>query len=64
MPSSRAISSSEGSRPKTWIIRRWVRWNLLTFSTMWTGMRIVRPLSAIARVMACRIHHVAYVENL
>ena len=27
-------------------------------------MRIVRLLSAIARVMAWRIHHVAYVENL
>ena len=31
---------------------------------MWTGMRMVRPLSAIARVTAWRIHHVAYVENL
>ena len=31
---------------------------------MWTGIRIVRALSAIARVTACRIHHVAYVENL
>jgi hypothetical protein len=37
---------------------------LLSFSTMWTGMRIVRPLSAIARVTAWRIHQVAYVENL
>src|ERR671911_2511475 len=27
-------------------------------------MRMVRPLSAMARVMACLIHHVAYVENL
>src|SRR5215210_275114 len=27
-------------------------------------MRMVLPLSAIARVMACLIHHVAYVENL
>src|SRR5215217_8667279 len=27
-------------------------------------MRMVRPLSAIALVMACLIHHVAYVENL
>ena len=25
---------------------------------------MVRAWSAMARVMACRIHHVAYVENL
>ena len=31
-------------------------------STMWTGIRIVRAWSAIARVIAWRIHHVAYVE--
>jgi len=31
---------------------------------MCTGIRIVRAWSAIARVIACRIHHVAYVENL
>jgi hypothetical protein len=31
---------------------------------MWTGMRIVAAWSAMARVIACRIHHVAYVENL
>ena len=31
---------------------------------MWTGMRMVRPLSAMARVTAWRIHQVAYVENL
>jgi hypothetical protein len=30
---------------------------------MWTGMRMVRAWSAMARVMAWRIHHVAYVEN-
>src|SRR2546428_2346649 len=36
----------------------------LSVSTMWTGIRIVREWSAIARVMAWRIHHVAYVENL
>ena len=28
-------------------------------SFMCTGMRMVRDWSAIARVMACRIHHVA-----
>ena len=31
---------------------------------MWTGRRIDRERSAIARVMPWRIHHVAYVENL
>ena len=31
---------------------------------MCTGSRMVRAWSAIARVSACRIHHVAYVENL
>ena len=31
---------------------------------MCTGMRIVRAWSAIARVIAWRIHQVAYVENL
>ncbi len=36
----------------------------MSFSTTWTGMRIVRALSASARATACRIHHVAYVENL
>ena len=35
-----------------------------TWSTTCTGRRIVRPWSAIARVTAWRIHHVAYVESL
>ncbi len=34
------------------------------FSTMCTGMRMVRAWSAMARVIAWRIHQVAYVENL
>ena len=38
--------------------------SLFIVSIMWTGMRIVRDWSAMARVMAWRIHHVAYVENL
>ena len=38
--------------------------SLLMVSTIWTGIRMVRAWSAIARVMAWRIHHVAYVENL
>ena len=28
-------------------------------SSMWTGMRIVRDWSAMARVIPCRIHQVA-----
>ena len=32
---------------------------LLSFSTMWTGIRIVRALSASARAIAWRIHQVA-----
>jgi len=38
--------------------------DLVQLLDMCTGMRIVRALSAIARVTAWRIHHVAYVENL
>src|SRR2546422_170027 len=54
-----AISSGVGSRPSSWTSWREVRISLLIVSIMWTGMRIVRAWSAIARVMACRIHHVA-----
>ena len=36
-----------------------VRMSLLMVSIMCTGIRMVRAWSAIARVMACRIHHVA-----
>ena len=53
-----------GSRPSSCSSRRETRISLLIVSTMWTGMRIVRAWSAIARVIAWRIHHVAYVENL
>ena len=38
---------------------RETRMSRLIVSTMWTGMRMVRAWSAIARVIACRIHHVA-----
>jgi hypothetical protein len=31
---------------------------------MWTGTRMVRAWSAMARVIAWRIHQVAYVLNL
>jgi hypothetical protein len=36
-----------------------VRISLLIVSIMCTGIRIVRAWSAIARVIACRIHQVA-----
>ena len=57
--SSVAISSGVGSRPSCWMSWRSTWMTLLSFSTMCTGMRIVRPLSAIARVTAWRIHQVA-----
>ena len=59
-----AISSIVGSRPSSCSIWREMRSTLFIVSTMCTGMRMVRAWSAIARVMAWRIHHVAYVENL
>ena len=59
-----AISSTVGSRPSSWRSPRETRISRLIVSTMWTGMRIVRAWSAMARVMAWRIHQVAYVENL
>ena len=59
MPISSPISSRVGSRPSSWSSRRETRTSLLIVSTMWTGMRIVRAWSAMARVMACRIHQVA-----
>ena len=62
--SSSAISSGRGSRPSRWTSWRSMCTTLFSFSTMCTGMRIVRALSAIARVTAWRIHQVAYVENL
>ena len=54
-----AISAGSGSRPSFCTSWRSTCTALLSFSTMCTGMRIVRDLSAIARVTACRIHHVA-----
>ena len=56
---SRPISSGVGSRPRSWRSWRWMRISLLIVSTMCTGMRMVRAWSAMARVMAWRIHHVA-----
>ncbi len=53
------ISSQVGSRPYSWTRRRLTRSSLLIVSTMCTGMRMVRAWSAMARVIACRIHQVA-----
>ena len=53
-----------GSCPVSCRIWREIRFILLIVSIMCTGMRIVRAWSAIERVIAWRIHHVAYVENL
>ena len=64
MSISLASSSGVGSRPRSCSSSRWMRPSLLMTSTMCTGMRMVRAWSAMARVMAWRIHHVAYVENL
>ena len=54
-----ASSSTVGSRSSSCIIWRCTRCTLLIDSTMCTGMRMVRAWSAMARVMAWRIHHVA-----
>ncbi len=54
-----AISSLVGSRPISWTSCRLIRMSLLIVSIMWTGIRMVRAWSAMARVMAWRIHQVA-----
>ena len=54
-----ASSSGVGSRPISLIMFRFTREMRLSVSTMCTGMRMVREWSAMARVMAWRIHHVA-----
>ena len=59
MPASLAISSIVGSRPRSWTSFLPMFRSLLIVSIMWTGMRMVRAWSAMARVMAWRIHHVA-----
>src|SRR5215471_20232855 len=59
MPSFSASSSGVGSRPISCSICRLVRTILLIVSIMCTGMRMVRAWSAIERVIAWRIHHVA-----
>ncbi|MNC46221.1 hypothetical protein D3C75_952300 [compost metagenome] len=58
-PISLAISSSVGSRPRSCSSWRDTRTNLFSVSTICTGIRMVRAWSAMARVIACLIHHVA-----
>ena len=59
-----AVSSIVGSRPFSWSSFFETLRSFDIVSIMWTGMRIVRAWSAMARVIAWRIHHVAYVLNL
>ena len=59
-----AISSGVGSRPSSCKSFFAVALSFVSRSIICTGIRIVRAWSAIARVIAWRIHHVAYVENL
>src|SRR3982751_6362750 len=53
-----------GSRPFSWSSFFDTFRSFDIVSIMCTGMRIVRAWSAIARVIAWRIHQVAYVLNL
>ena len=59
IPVTSAISSAVGSRPSSVTSLRSARPILLSFSTTWTGILIVRALSASARAIAWRIHQVA-----
>ena len=54
-----AISSVVGSRPRSLTSSREAVLTLLSSSIMCTGTRMVRPWSAIALVIAWRIHQVA-----
>ncbi len=54
-----ASVAGSGSTPVSCRIWREMRFILLIVSIMCTGMRMVRAWSAIERVMAWRIHHVA-----
>ncbi|CPK78129.1 Uncharacterised protein [Bordetella pertussis] len=51
--------AGSGSAPVSCRIWRLIRFILLIVSIMWTGIRMVRAWSAMERVMAWRIHHVA-----
>ena len=54
-----ASNAGSGSCPVSCRICREMRFILLMVSIMCTGMRMVRAWSAIERVIAWRIHHVA-----
>ena len=57
LPELKALKEDLHRHPElSW---REVRTRRLIFSTMCTGMRMVRAWSAMERVMACRIHQVA-----
>ena len=58
-PAMSAISSIVISRSPWASSLRWAPSSFLRMLSMWIGIRIVRPLSAIAREMAWRIHQVA-----
>jgi hypothetical protein len=59
MPAFSASSSIVGSTPVSCSTSFWMFRSLVIVSIMCTGMRIVRAWSAIARVIAWRIHQVA-----
>ncbi len=59
MPAAKAVSSRLGSEPFSWNNWRCTPRTRPIVSIMCTGTRIVRLWSAIARVMAWRIHQVA-----
>src|SRR5207237_444741 len=59
---SSAISSSVGSRPSSIQSVRSARFIFCSRSTMCTGMRLVRDLSASARATAWRLPHAAAVR--
>jgi RNA polymerase primary sigma factor len=59
-PTAEEIAEATGIDPEEVdSIKRSARPILLSFSTTWTGMRMVRALSASARAIAWRIHQVA-----
>jgi hypothetical protein len=59
MPIFSASSSGVASRPFSRIIWWLVRTILLIASSICTGIRMVRAWSAVERLIAWRIHHVA-----
>ena len=56
---SSASSSTVGWRPSFDSRNPWAFCTALSMSPACTGRRIVRPVLAMPRVMAWRIHHVA-----